>query len=313
MDGIEGLGQLLPRQAVRPRDQGAARTARPLRLEGPDDARRLRRHDRQRQDRPVPRRCSKRRRSTASRRSRSIPRATSEPAARRSPTCGPRISGRGSTRTKRRKGRLAATTSPSSRPSCGRRASPTGARTATRIQRLQRRADFAIYTPGSDAGLPLSMLESFAAPAASRSRRPRALARARRRHGDGPARRCSASTPTRSRAASTSCSRTSSSAPGERARTSTSPALIAQIQTAAVRQDRRARSGVVLPGEGSLRAGDDAQQPARLAGFAAVDGGRAARHRQRLLYTPRRQAARRRSSRSRTSTTPSGCSSSRSC
>jgi hypothetical protein len=34
----------------------------------------------------------------------------------------------------------------------------------TRIQRLRDAADFAIYTPGSDAGIPLSMLRSFDAP-----------------------------------------------------------------------------------------------------------------------------------------------------
>ena len=33
-----------------------------------------------------------------------------------------------------------------------------------RIARLRAAADFAIYTPGSEAGLPLSILKSFAAP-----------------------------------------------------------------------------------------------------------------------------------------------------
>ena len=36
-----------------------------------------------------------------------------------------------------------------------------------RIQRLRDAADFAIYTPGSDAGLPVSILKSFAAPPAA--------------------------------------------------------------------------------------------------------------------------------------------------
>jgi hypothetical protein len=35
---------------------------------------------------------------------------------------------------------------------------------AARIQRLREAADFSIYTPGSDAGLPVSILKSFAAP-----------------------------------------------------------------------------------------------------------------------------------------------------
>jgi hypothetical protein len=37
---------------------------------------------------------------------------------------------------------------------------------ASRIQRLRDAADFAIYTPGSNAGLPLSILRSFSAPPA---------------------------------------------------------------------------------------------------------------------------------------------------
>src|SRR5438045_8074081 len=36
-----------------------------------------------------------------------------------------------------------------------------------RIQKLRDSADFAIYTPGSSAGLPVSVMKSFAAPAAS--------------------------------------------------------------------------------------------------------------------------------------------------
>ena len=57
--------------------RAGARTIPPLRRQGPDTHARVRRHDRQRQDRPVPRRCSKRPRSTASPRSSSIRRATS--------------------------------------------------------------------------------------------------------------------------------------------------------------------------------------------------------------------------------------------
>src|SRR6478752_6021020 len=36
-----------------------------------------------------------------------------------------------------------------------------------RIERLRKAADFAIYTPGSRAGLPISLLQSFAAPPAT--------------------------------------------------------------------------------------------------------------------------------------------------
>ena len=59
--------------------QGTAAARAPLLYDSRDlvTHARLRRHDRQRQDGPLPRRCSKRRRSTASRPSSSIPRATS--------------------------------------------------------------------------------------------------------------------------------------------------------------------------------------------------------------------------------------------
>ena len=54
-----------------------------------------------------------------------------------------------------------------------------------RIQRLRDAADFAIYTPGSDAGLPVSVLGSFAPPADRSDAE--ALRRPDRRHRDRPA------------------------------------------------------------------------------------------------------------------------------
>ena len=42
--------------------------------------------------------------------------------------------------------------------------------TGERIARLRAAADFRIYTPGSNAGIPVSVLKSFAAPPASRRR-----------------------------------------------------------------------------------------------------------------------------------------------
>ena len=47
-----------------------------------------------------------------------------------------------------------------------------------RIERLRKSADFAIYTPGSRAGLPVSLLQSFAAPPAADQGRRRAARRA---------------------------------------------------------------------------------------------------------------------------------------
>jgi hypothetical protein len=46
----------------------------------------------------------------------------------------------------------------------------------TRIERLRRAADFAIYTPGSRAGLPVSIVSSFAAPPAAVRDDPEAMA-----------------------------------------------------------------------------------------------------------------------------------------
>ena len=57
-----------------------------------------------------------------------------------------------------------------------------------RIQKLRDAADFVVYTPGSTAGLPVSILKSFAAPIAGDARRSRTLPRADRYDGDRPVR-----------------------------------------------------------------------------------------------------------------------------
>ena len=89
---------------------------------------------------------------------------------------------------------------------------------ADRIKRLREAADFAIYTPGSTAGTPLSVLRG-----SPRRRKRSATTPICSASGCRPRRaacwRCSASTPIRSRAASTSWCRTSSSARGRRGRT----------------------------------------------------------------------------------------------
>ena len=81
---------------------------------------------------------------------------------------------------------------------------------------------------------------------------------------------------------------------------------------AAVRQGRRDRPGDVLPGQGALRPGDAAQQPARLARLRRP-GWKASRSTSAACSTRRRASRGWRSSRSPTCRTPSGCSSSRSC
>ena len=159
---------------------------------------------------------------------------------------------------------------------------------------------------------PVSILKSFAAPPAGDPRRRRALPRAHRRPRR-PA--CSASLGIdadpiqsrehisdrdhpRRRLARGARPRPGRAHPGD--------------PDAARRARRRDRPRVVLPRQGALRAGDAAQQPARLAGLRRVDAGRAARRGPHALHA-RGQAADRRSSRSRTSATRSACSSSRCC
>ena len=89
-----------------------------------------------------------------------------------------------------------------------------------RIRRFCDAVDRVIYTPGSSAGIPITVLKSFHAPP------PELVADAdafseRDRVGDvGPARACWASTPIRSAAASTSFCRTCSMRPGAAAGTS---------------------------------------------------------------------------------------------
>ena len=85
----------------------------------------------------------------------------------------------------------------------------------TRMQRLRDAAEFTIYTPGSTAGVPVSVLTSFQKPDDRTT--PNSFANGRRRR----CRAClrwPASRSSRSRAASTSCSRRSCWRRGRRAR-----------------------------------------------------------------------------------------------
>ena len=152
----------------------------------------------------------------------------------------------------------------------------------------------------------------FAAPPRGAARRRRRAARAHRRRRLGPAgaarhRRRPAAQP-RAHPALATCS----TAPGARGATSTSPALIRADPEAAVRARRRDRPRVVLPGQGPLRPGDGAQQPAGLARLRGLDA-RASRSTSSACSTRPRASRGSRSSRSPTSPTPSGCSSSRCC
>ena len=110
------------------------------------------------------------------------PRGTSATCCSRFRSCGPRISSRGSTRPRRtRAGVTPARATPRRPPSSGRKGLAEWGQDAARIQRLRDAVDMAIYTPGSSAGLPLTVLRSFAAPPASDARQRRRHARARSR------------------------------------------------------------------------------------------------------------------------------------
>ena len=153
-----------------------------------------------------------------------------------------------------------------------------------RIQRLRDAADFAIYTPGSNAGMPVSILKSFAAPPPADPRGRGAAARADRHHRHQPAR------PPRHRRRSDQEPRAHPDLdhPGYRvaAGAGARPGRPDPADPdAAGEAGRRARPGLVLPVEGPLRARDVAQQPARRARLRRLDGGRAAR-RGNLLHTP---------------------------
>ena len=90
-----------------------------------------------------------------------------------------------------------------------------------RIRRFCDSVDRVIYTPGSSAGIPITVLKSFARAAEGARRRCR---RVQRTSFVGDVRACSrcwASTPTRSAAASTSFCRRCSIPPGEPAKMST--------------------------------------------------------------------------------------------
>ena len=160
-----------------------------------------------------------------------------------------------------------------------------------RIRRLRDAVDMVVYTPGSQAGVPVSVLKSFAAPSAevvddSDLMRERVSTTATSLLGlagiDADpvqvARAHSHLDPARYRVASGTRSRRGRAHPAD--------------PVAAGHQGRRPRAGSVLPVQGSLRAGDGAQQPARGAWLQRLDGGRAARPSTHPAHVCR-QAARR--------------------
>ena len=290
-----------------------ARRARALRLPRSRDPRGLRRHDRQRQDRPVPRRCIEEAAIDG------VPVIAIDPKgdlgnllltfpglppaefrpwidedeARRAGLTRRRVRGAAG-------GALGAT------------ASRRGGRTARASQRLRERRRVHHLHAGQP-GRACRSRSSARSPrrAAPRARRCGAAGGAGRRHGDeravaGRRRR------RRRAAASTRCCRRCSAARLARRAGPRSRRADPAGPDPAVREGRRRRSRVVLPVEGALRAGDAAERRARVAGLRAVARRGAARPAGAALHAGRASRASR-SSRSPTSATPSGCSSCRCC
>ena len=209
MQDFEKLGVFYLGKAFDLATEAAQGRPRPLRLARSRHARRLRRHDRQRQDGPLPvaARRGRDRRHPGDRSS--TPRATSATCCSRFPTSRPGTSAPGSTRT-----------TPGARASSPDDFAKQQAETwkkglaewgedGARIQRLRDAADFAIYTPGTyggPAGLDPEVVRRAGAGRPGGRGDPARAGRARRRPACW---RCSASTPTRSRAASTFSSRRS--------------------------------------------------------------------------------------------------------
>ncbi len=137
-----------------------------------------------------------------------------------------------------------------------------------RIERLRDAAEFALYTPGSSSGRPLSIMKSFAAPDPGDRQRCRATAGSRvdggHERADAGRGRCRADQEPRARPACQPLH-------GQLARRPRSGSAGADRadSVAADRQGRRARSRELLPVEGSLRAGHAAEPAARGARVSA--------------------------------------------
>ena len=163
--GFREAWRLLPGSRVRLGRQKTHRQPGALRFEGPGDACRGRGYDRQRQDRPLcrhHRRGGHRRHSVHPDRSQ---RAISPTCCSLSRNCAARISSRGSTRKMRARRVSPSRTMPTSRPPCGRRAWPIGARAAS--------ASSACATRPTSRSIPPAATPASRSPSSSRSPRRR--------------------------------------------------------------------------------------------------------------------------------------------
>ena len=267
-----------------------ARRGGALRLARPGDPRRLRRDDRERQDRALSlahRGGRHRRRAGHRHRPQGRPR---QPAPDLPRICRPRSSVPGSTRTKRAARGRRPTPLPPAKRSGGGRGWPSGGRTAPGSSgcgtppssRSTRRAAAPAFRSRSSARLPPLRPRRAPTASCSPSAPPApptsvlALAGAR----------CPAAQP---RAHARDQALRGRLAPGARSRSRHAHSAGAD---AAVRQGRRRRSRGVLSGQGSLRAGDAAQRAAGGAWLRAVARGRAARPGQPALLAAGQAAGR---------------------
>ena len=287
------------------------RRAGPLRLARPGDARRVRRHDGQRQDRALPvadRGGGHRRRAGHRHRSQGRSR---QPAADVSRLAAKDFRPWIDEDEARRAGQDARRVCRAAGGDAGAQGLAEWGQDGARIERLREAAEFAIYTPGSRAGLPVSILSSFAAPPAAARDDAELLAE---------------------RAGNTATSLLSLAGVDAAAAQPRAHAAHDRASTACMDGGRDLDLAVADP------AGPDAAVSARSASSissrssrrrsastsrcgstpcsprpGSSSGSRASRSIRRRCSTRRREAARRRSSRSRTSATRSGCSSSRCC
>jgi hypothetical protein len=157
--------------------------------------------------------------------------------------------------------------------------------TPERIQRFRDAVDIAVYTPGSSAGIPLTVLRSLDAPPASTVQNTEAFRDAISAaaasllglmglEGD----------PLRSREHILLANILDSS--WRNGQNVDMPTLMRHIQAACLRQGGRDGSRKLLPREGAFRAFDAAQQPARLPRLLGVDDRRTARHSTAALHKP---------------------------
>ena len=160
-----------------------------------------------------------------------------------------------------------------------------------RIGRLRAAADVAIYTPGAETGLPLSVLRSFSPPSPELLADAGRAARPRRLRGRRDCSACWASKPIPSARANTSCSPTSSRARGARGLSLDMTGLIQAVQKPAFDKLGAFDLETFFPGERPPQARDAAEQPHRLARLRHVDAGRAARRAAPAVHAPRASRA----------------------